>query len=55
MYERIALARSELTGPQLLAGVGLLALLGVTLLFLQEPAAHDSLHSFRHSAGITCH
>jgi len=55
VHGRIALARSELTGPKLLAGLSLVALLGVTLLFLQEPAAHDSLHSFRHSAGITCH
>jgi len=26
-----------------------------TLIALQEPLAHDSLHNFRHAAGIVCH
>ena len=26
-----------------------------SLLVLQEPLAHDSLHNFRHAAGIVCH
>ncbi len=35
--------------------VALVAALGFTLLFVQDPLLHDSLHNFRHSAGITCH
>ncbi|WP_435197339.1 CbtB domain-containing protein [Natronomonas sp. EA1] len=52
---RIEQARFELSATQVAVGVALVAALGFTLLFLQEPAAHDSLHNFRHAAGITCH
>ena len=52
---RIDLVRATLTPPQLAAGLLLVLLGGVTLLFVQEPAVHDSLHDFRHAAGITCH
>jgi cobalt transporter subunit CbtB len=51
---RIARARAELT-PATVVAVALLALLGAVLLFAQDPAIHDSLHEFRHGAGITCH
>lgn len=44
----------ELT-PGQLVGLGLLALIGVALLFAQEPMLHDAAHNFRHTAGITCH
>ncbi|WP_226009983.1 CbtB domain-containing protein [Halomicrobium salinisoli] len=52
---RIDLAAGTLTGTQLALAVGFVAALGFTLLFLQEPLAHDALHNFRHSAGVTCH
>lgn len=44
----------ELT-PGQLVGLALLALIGVALLFAQEPMLHDAAHNFRHTAGITCH
>ncbi|PSP85030.1 cobalamin cluster protein [Halobacteriales archaeon QS_1_68_17] len=48
-------ARATLTPVQIAMGIGLLALLGVTLLFVQEPMVHDAMHNFRHAAGVTCH
>jgi len=53
--DRIEMARTDLTPAQ---GASLLifgAAVGFTLLFLQEPIAHDAMHNFRHAAGITCH
>ncbi|EMA12255.1 cobalt transporter subunit CbtB [Haloarcula quadrata] len=55
VYDRIERARASLTGPQIAIAVALVAALGFTLLFVQDPMLHDSLHNFRHSAGITCH
>ncbi len=52
---RVAHARGELRTKQIAAGLLLGAALGFALLFVQEPLVHDSLHSFRHAAGITCH
>nr|WP_245180911.1 CbtB domain-containing protein [Halomicroarcula amylolytica] len=45
----------ELTSTQLAVGFALVAALGFALLFVQEPMLHDSMHNFRHAAGITCH
>lgn len=53
--DRFAAAQAKLTAVQLLAGVAIVAALGFALAFMQEPLAHDALHSFRHGAGITCH
>lgn len=53
--DRLAIAREQFSPATLLAAVALVAALGFALAFLQEPAAHDALHSFRHGAGITCH
>ncbi|NLV14287.1 CbtB domain-containing protein [Haloarcula argentinensis] len=55
VHDRIERARASLTGPQIAIAVALVAALGFTLLFVQDPMLHDSLHNFRHSAGITCH
>ncbi|MDQ2070945.1 CbtB domain-containing protein [Haloarcula sp. NS06] len=55
VYDRIERAKASLTGPQIAIAVALVAALGFTLLFVQDPMLHDSLHNFRHSAGITCH
>ncbi|WP_435066683.1 CbtB domain-containing protein [Haloplanus sp. C73] len=51
-FERV---RTELTPMQMAAGLLFVAALGFTLLFVQEPLVHDSMHNFRHAAGITCH
>ncbi|EMA06370.1 hypothetical protein C438_06652 [Haloferax denitrificans ATCC 35960] len=37
------------------AGALFIAALGFTLLFVQDPLVHDSLHNFRHAAGVACH
>jgi hypothetical protein len=55
VHGRIEHARSRLTPAQMGAGLLLIAALGFTLLFVQEPLVHDSMHNFRHAAGITCH
>lgn len=55
VHGRFERARIELTPAQVAVGLALLLGLGFGLLFLQEPAAHDALHNFRHAAGITCH
>jgi len=53
--DRIERARVEVTPAQLLVGIALVAATGFVLLFVQDPAVHDSLHNFRHTAGVTCH
>jgi len=53
--DRFAQARHELTAREVVIGLALIAALGFALLVMQDPLAHDSLHNFRHSAGITCH
>ena len=53
--DRFDRARTTLTRVQVAIGIGLVAALGFTLLFVQDPMVHDSLHNFRHGAGITCH
>lgn len=55
VHERISHARRSLTTTQIAIGLGLAAALLFTLLFIQEPMVHDSLHNARHAAGITCH
>jgi len=55
VIDRVDTATSSLSGTQLAIAVALVAALGYTLLFVQDPLVHDSLHNFRHSAGITCH
>ena len=52
---RIDIATSSLTPVQLALGLALVAALGFTLLFVQEPMVHDAMHNFRHGAGVTCH
>lgn len=52
---RIDVATSTLSGRQLALALAFVAALGFTLLFVQDPMVHDSLHNFRHGAGITCH
>lgn len=52
---RIEHARTRLTPTQMAVGLAFVAALGFALLFVQEPMVHDSMHGFRHAAGITCH
>lgn len=53
--DRFATARAQVDPTTVLAAVVLVAALGFTLAFMQEPLVHDALHDFRHGAGITCH
>lgn len=54
VHTRIDLALT-FTPKTLLAGIIFVAIVGATLMFIQEPAVHDAMHNFRHAAGITCH
>ncbi|MFC4438098.1 MULTISPECIES: CbtB domain-containing protein [Natrialbaceae] len=53
--DRIESASAELTPIQIATGLAFAAGIAFTLVFLQEPLAHDAMHNFRHAAGITCH
>lgn len=55
VQDRFERAVIDLTAAQI--GIGLLFLLiaSFVVLFMQEPLVHDSMHHFRHVAGITCH
>ncbi|MEF8856134.1 MAG: CbtB domain-containing protein [Haloplanus sp.] len=55
VHDRIDGVRTGLTPTQMAVGFALVAALGFTLLFVQEPALHDSMHNFRHAAGVVCH
>ncbi|NHN41676.1 CbtB-domain containing protein [Halorubellus sp. JP-L1] len=55
VHDRFDRARTTLTAGQIATGLGLVAAIAFTLLVLQDPAAHDSLHNFRHAAGVVCH
>jgi cobalt transporter subunit CbtB len=55
VHGRVEQARVELTLTELVVGLALVAALGFALLFVQEPMLHDSMHNFRHAAGVTCH
>ena len=53
--DRVDRARTELSATRLATILALVAALGFLLVFVQEPLAHDSLHNFRHVAGVACH
>ncbi|NHN47825.1 MULTISPECIES: CbtB domain-containing protein [Halostella] len=55
VHDRIERAGTELTPTRAALAIGLAAALGFTLMFLQDPMAHDAMHNFRHAAGVTCH
>lgn len=55
VQDRIAQVRGDVSPTAAGLALVLVAALGFTLLFLQDPMAHDALHNFRHGAGITCH
>lgn len=53
--DRFATAGAQIDPITALTVLALAAALGFTLLFTQDPLAHDALHDFRHGAGIICH
>jgi hypothetical protein len=53
--DRFAVAQSNLSSVQIAVVLVFSAAIVFTLMFLQEPLVHESLHNFRHTAGITCH
>lgn len=53
--DRIERVRIEFKVTQLAVILAFVAAVGFLLLFVQEPLVHDSIHNFRHAAGITCH
>jgi len=55
VHERWSLAKDELTAAQAAAVILTAGALGFALVLMQEPAAHEAMHSFRHAAGIVCH
>lgn len=55
VHDRLGTITQELSPATLAAGLLFAAALGYTLVFMQDPLAHDAMHSFRHAAGITCH
>lgn len=55
VHERIEQARYELRPRDVVLGVAILLAIGFVLAVLQTPLAHDSLHNFRHTAGVVCH
>ena len=55
VHDRLDAARTGLTPIQTASGLAFAAAIVFTLVFLQEPLAHDAMHNFRHAAGITCH
>jgi len=52
---RVDIATSSPSGVRVALGLALVAALGFTLLFVQDPMVHDAMHNFRHGAGVTCH
>ncbi|MFP8953287.1 CbtB domain-containing protein [Natrialbaceae archaeon A-arb3/5] len=55
VHDRFATAQETMTPGQLAAMLALVAAIAFALVFVQEPLVHDSMHNFRHAAGITCH
>ncbi|ERH06202.1 MAG: putative cobalt transporter subunit (CbtB) [Halonotius sp. J07HN4] len=53
--DRIDTARAEIAPTTALGILAFGAAITFALLVLQEPLAHDSMHNFRHAAGIVCH
>jgi hypothetical protein len=53
--DRIRIVRATLLPSQFAAVAAFAAAIVFTLVVLQEPLVHDSLHDFRHATGIVCH
>lgn len=55
VQNRFVQAQIDLTASQIAMGLLLLTVISFVVLFMQDPLVHDSMHNFRHVAGITCH
>lgn len=55
VHDRIDFAIDSLTPTQMAVGLGFILLAGFILLVSQNPIVHDTMHNFRHTAGVTCH
>lgn len=53
--DRIDTARAEISPSTAVAIFAFGAGLTFALLLVQEPLVHDSMHNFRHIAGVVCH
>ena len=53
--DRIDTALAEIAPTTALSIFAFGAAITFALLLVQEPLAHESLHNFRHAAGIVCH
>lgn len=53
--DRFAGATARCNPILAVTAIMLVAAIGFTLLFMQDPLVHEALHDFRHGAGITCH
>lgn len=52
---RIEHTLAEHSPARMAIALALVIALGATLMLVQEPAVHESLHNLRHTAGIACH
>lgn len=55
VHGRLDQLRTDHSPTELATGFAVVAAITFALLVLQDPAAHESLHEFRHAAGIVCH
>jgi hypothetical protein len=53
--DRIQTARATVTPLQAATVLTFATAITFALVVLQEPMAHESLHNFRHAAGVVCH
>jgi len=53
--DRLQTVRATATPLEAGAMLTFAAAITFALVVLQEPLAHESLHNFRHAAGIVCH
>lgn len=55
VHGRLDQLRTDHSPTQLATGLAALAAITFALVLLQAPGAHESLHEFRHAAGVVCH
>ena len=53
--DRVRIVRTTLLPSQFVAVAAFVTAIVFTLVVIQEPLVHDSLHDFRHATGIVCH
>jgi len=53
--DRVRIVRTTLLPSQFVAVAAFVIAIVFTLVVIQEPLVHDSLHDFRHATGIVCH